>query len=550
MEEASNIQRVIISNIENYRKIFIVFFIFLVIILVSLYVSEKYRVGLVLKKVQLYENYMQVTDYSDEMDRPLCDFYVASAFRPYTGVNQAFDYISNHTLVKVLRQGPRFIYLDVYSDFNDPFICHGSKRGNWKYSLNPLPFDDVMEKIGQNGFRSGFINNYHDPLIIHFNICFAYDNAIFAKMKKSIIRHLGTKLLDVSYGYAQKNIGQTKFRDLRNHAIIFCSEDYKNSEMEEIVNGTIRKVNNESVNPNVRFSRYVKEDRDTLQNYNKTNLTMVVPEENSFFTRQYSPQHAFEHGCQFVSMYYQKTDGNMDIYSHKFRKSSFILKPPNLRGEETFPVSQVLPGPILNKEDKKNPILAQCSTEVKPPVPTMDYSQQPTFKRENSDLGVCFISEKKCRSPFVPMPVKMNLVINEKDKTTETRINKSAGTDEDGNLYYRYEPNICCSKEVNVPVSDKFTLNAYCKNPARTHASIGIKASEEDATKTTFSQGIAAADNQRWVHPKLCRVDSADELADTDFCVLTTDKCPTDYNELQPRMENGVTLCCRRAKAN
>ena len=169
MEEASNIQRVIISNIENYRKIFIVFFIFLVIILVSLYVSEKYRVGLVLKKVQLYENYMQVTDYSDEMDRPLCDFYVASAFRPYTGVNQAFDYISNHTLIKVLRQGPRFIYLDVYSDFNDPFICHGSKRGNWKYSLNPLPFDDVMEKIGKNGFRSGFINNYH-PIL---NICFA-----------------------------------------------------------------------------------------------------------------------------------------------------------------------------------------------------------------------------------------------------------------------------------------------------------------------------------------------------------------------------------------
>ena len=149
---------------------------------------------------------------------------------------------------------------------------------------------------------------------------------------------------------------------------------------------------------------YVKEDRDTLQNYN-TNLH-GCPEENSFSHDSIHHSTPLSTDASLYQSLLPKPTA-MDIYSHKFRKNSFILKPPNLRGEETFPVSQVLLGPILKQRGQKNPILAQCSTEVKPPVPTMDYSQQPTFKRENSDLGVCFISEKKW-SPFVPMPVKMN----------------------------------------------------------------------------------------------------------------------------------------------
>ena len=37
----------------------------------------------------------------------------------------------------------------------------------------------------------------------------------------------------------------------------------------------------------------------------RENLALVVPEENSFFTRNYNPQNFFDTGCQLIAMNYQ-----------------------------------------------------------------------------------------------------------------------------------------------------------------------------------------------------------------------------------------------------
>jgi hypothetical protein len=61
-------------------------------------------------------------------------------------------------------------------------------------------------------------------------------------------------------------------------------------------------------------------------------LTIVVPQkEGDFLTTNFNATNAWELGCQFVCMNFQKIDKNMDIYVNKFKNKAFVLKPKSLR---------------------------------------------------------------------------------------------------------------------------------------------------------------------------------------------------------------------------
>ena len=75
---------------------------------------------------------------------------------------------------KILKEGARFIWLDVFnSDLSSdptPVVCNGIGKGNWKLSLNTLDFEDCCKTIATTAFTSGKVDNYKDPLIIALNL--------------------------------------------------------------------------------------------------------------------------------------------------------------------------------------------------------------------------------------------------------------------------------------------------------------------------------------------------------------------------------------------
>ena len=86
--------------------------------------------------------------------------------------------------------------------------------------------------------------------------------------------------------------------------------------MEEIVNGTIRKVNNDR-----NCAVLCVKEEHTLQNYNKPPYS-VNSRELLFHTAVFTVM--FEHGCH---LYQCITVPQYGYSPCKFRKSSFILKP-------------------------------------------------------------------------------------------------------------------------------------------------------------------------------------------------------------------------------
>ena len=97
-----------------------------------------------------------------------------------------------------------------------PLISVGFKRGNWKLSLNNLTFNELMNTIATNAFKSGIVTNYDDPLILALNLNVSGDFKIMKKIKEQIIDNFGDRLLDISYGYAQKNIALELQKNLQN----------------------------------------------------------------------------------------------------------------------------------------------------------------------------------------------------------------------------------------------------------------------------------------------------------------------------------------------
>jgi hypothetical protein len=332
------------SNIKQYKKLIGLLATIFIFIIISYFISENYRIKLVLDDMNVYDSTMVVTnsDFSDKNKEQykLSDYYVASSFRSVIGKNQLLDYCSTRMLQKTLKNGARFIWLDVFnSDLSEtpfPVVGNGFKEGNWNLCLNTLSFDKCCKVIANYAFTSGKVNNPKDPLILGLNLNTQNNLHSLKKMKDSIMKHLGHKLMDVHYGYNKVNFGEVLMKKIKSKLLIFTSEGFEGSDLEELVNYSwdnknMKQLVYKSIDPNVKVTEYIKENLDSLRQFNSTNLTIVTPDPTTLFTRQYEPKYAWNNGCQFVSMYYQKVDKFMEQNVDKFKNNSFVLKPKNLR---------------------------------------------------------------------------------------------------------------------------------------------------------------------------------------------------------------------------
>jgi len=134
-------------------------------------------------------------------------------------------------------------------------------------------------------------------------------------------------MLSRDYGYQRKNIAIEPICNLQSKLIIVSGGAMKGTLMEELVNmswdtSQLRRLTySQASQPH---------DYEELVDFNRNNITMVVPDLSSDLTNM-NPQILFTYGCQWNMKNYGSIDTAMELYIGEFQENSCVLKPEPLR---------------------------------------------------------------------------------------------------------------------------------------------------------------------------------------------------------------------------
>jgi len=523
------------NEVLKYRNLIILSIILFISIYIAYTISKSYKISKILYDMKPIDDYVIVTSkLNKERDLKLCDFYIASAFRPYMGNNQFFNYIDLSITEKIITNGVRSIYVDLFNDSMgieaNPVISSGIKEGQWKLSLNTVPFEDLCKLISTICFNAGYVNNFEDPFILMLNLNVNGNLTCLNKIRNNIYTHLRRYLLSNKYTYGKVNIGQVPIKYLKRKLLIFTSNGYQHSDLEEFVNyswnkESLKKISYESLDPNTFNPDVIKIDGQTLKNYNKNNLTIVTPIESAsitdLYTKNYNPTYLWDTGCQIVCMNYQLLDEHFDTYISKFKNDSFISKPNILQGA-SIKEKVVIQETELSKKMKT--IDMDNDGQRCPEAPSEDYlsgSEIITYKDNNSRHGLCFITsnEKECNC------------------SGEDCLNKELYNDELLDESSKYK--LCCSnKKINDP---------YINNNKLYLSQLG------DNIQTKQNLDINIEGNDNFKHLNLYRLaelsdENPNSIENKNICLidkhLEPPRCPNDW-EKSGNLSNGYSICCR-----
>lgn len=560
-----------LENSSQYKKIMILVFAVIMFITLFYFISETYRVNLVLNRMSAYNSVLTIknTPFKKKDGYRLSDYYIASSFRSVVGKNQMFDYCSEKILETIIKSGARMVWLDVFnsnmSDKPQPVVCNGKKEGSWQLSLNSVPFDLCCSKIAQTAFGSGMVNNYDDPFFVCLNLNTNNNLYSLKKIKDSILKHLGSRLLGVEYGFNKVNIGQIEITKLcggdgrKARVVILCSEGFENSDLEELVNYSwdntnMKKLIYKSVDPNIGVTDYIKENISALKSHNTDNITMVTPDENTLFTRQYLPTYSFDTGSQFVAMYYQQPDSFMEKYIDMFRNYSFVLKPEKLRSK-AFKKTDVYK---LEEEQKEEALKSGDKNYSNCPITKQNNAKEDkvemVLKESGQARGLCFITTNRCENKDKWDSVDshgLHFTIDEDNKDHpgfktggSPNINAEHNS-ETGSRMMDTKVGLCCSKKSRIDIKNRLVLAPSCDSPVNEKGLIGLKIHKEEKDRISKLFTITSGDGDYvWSHSKLCNAPNKSALDQTHFCLLSDTNCPQAYDEF--RTENNYRLCCKK----
>lgn len=342
----------LIAFMKNNFKIVIVVSI-IICIIIFYFIAIFRRVPRYLGRMKVYKMNIQPLQYNKQVmngDFRLCDFYVASSYKSYLPCTNYYDYACVDAIKSSLIYGARYIDLDVFNkNFNpctEPVVCNGNEIGNWHYTTS-ISFDDVCQTISKVAFSST-VKNPTDPLFININFNTWGNNLTINKCADIIKKYFLHKLLSKDFAYQGKytstNLATTPIKDLLDKIIIISNGKIKGTDMDEITN-----LHSKS-NSNFRDLSYlsVKESYDVneIKEFNKRNLTRVIPNFEDRTKDNYNYFTSYAVGCQFICMNYTEPTHFMKSYTDKFSKCSFRLKPYKLRYRPIY-----IPPPL--KQTKK-----------------------------------------------------------------------------------------------------------------------------------------------------------------------------------------------------
>jgi len=299
----------------------------------------------------VFQAYEQVTKLAPlgcptPADFKLCDYYIASSSYSLFPGSKIYDYISDDILPMLIKAGARLVELDIYADENNkPVVGLKNQKLGTDYAYNTVPLDACCVSITNNAFNSISCPVSSDPFLL--SLVFHTDNANVLNAASEIIKTTcRPRLLDESYGYQRKNLAIEPVCNLQNKIVIISGGgQIKGTHMEELINLSWS-------TSNLRRMTYMQasqpHDPDELINFNRTHMTMVVPDIGDDLTN-FNPQIVLSYGCQLVMMNYGSLDDMMELYIGEFQENSLVLKPAPLRPLKPKKYKQpTLPDPNLS----------------------------------------------------------------------------------------------------------------------------------------------------------------------------------------------------------
>ena len=317
-----------------------------VIIIIIYFFSQTFRAGRTISHMKTYQSYQKIASMETEKygSNRLGDYYISSAYNAAHVGFQMFDYTSEKIVLAALQSGVRYLEFNVFnSEYGEkayPVVSMGYKEGEWKMNINDTPMETIFEIIADNAFKiyngEEGVYNPDDPVFIGLNLNNNSNLSCLNLLAFLITKYFGDRLLPNAYSFqSNDNIGNLKLEQIIGKVVIFSSDGFQGSGMEEIVNYS---WDNTDANPNHSMRRYLWSDliktgfnKQELIEFNRKGLTIIVPhEEGDFWSTNYNPVIAKELGCQFIAMNFQYIDENMDYYITLFKNRSMVLKDNNL----------------------------------------------------------------------------------------------------------------------------------------------------------------------------------------------------------------------------
>lgn len=281
----------------------------------------------------------------DAYGHALRDYYIKSSYDSCNPGDIKNSFVDVCSLKTAIRQGYRVLDFAVYS-VGDRAVVASSTSDSYdvKDTYNSVLFADAMTTVRDYAFSGATCPNSSDPVILHFRIMTAHQ-PILADMAKTIASVLGGRTLGkrYSYEYDGKNLGALPLRDFLNKVIICVdrsNQSFVGSPLEEYINICSNSVFMRGIPFSaVKFSH----DTQELTNFNKKNMTIVMPDKKSPIVNP-SAALCAQYGCQMVAMAVQKPGSTLTQYDSQFASAghAFALKPAHLR---YVPVTVPIPPP-------------------------------------------------------------------------------------------------------------------------------------------------------------------------------------------------------------
>ena len=240
----------------------------------------------------------------------------------------------NYNLKSVLKQGVRGLDFEIYSVGDKPVVATSTIDNFYvKETFNSVLFADVMETLKHYAFSASTAPNPSDPIVIHLRIM--SNNQTMYTNLSTVLKSYEDILLGKDYSYENygMNLGTTPLLRFLGKIILIVDRNntafLQNKELMEFVNMTSNSIFMRALPYyDVQYSPDIIE----LQNYNKTNMTIVLPDKGSDPVNP-NPIVCRETGCQMIAMRFQRLDHYLESLVQFFDNYgyAFQLNPLNLR---------------------------------------------------------------------------------------------------------------------------------------------------------------------------------------------------------------------------
>ena len=279
----------------------------------------------------------------------LLDYYIKTSYNCCSGGNYKNDYVNTCNLINVLKQGCRGLDFEIYSIDDNPVVATSTSNNYYvKETYNYVKFSDVMNILSNYAFSQSTSPNYTDPIIIHLRIL-SNNQKMFNKFAQ-VFESYNNLLLGKKYSYENhgNNIGNIPILNLKGKIVVVVDKSntsfLDNQSFLEYVNITSNSIFMRALH---YYDIKNTPDINELQNYNKQNMTIAMPDIGS---NPPNPSGIVvrETGCQLIAMRYQYIDQYIEENISFFDENgfAFVLKPERLR---YIPV--ILPDPIPQKPE-------------------------------------------------------------------------------------------------------------------------------------------------------------------------------------------------------